>query len=135
MKSITRIVLKDNSFIEPDIICAYDANGTKKILVCEVCNGKDTTRHVEALKRLGDAIAGGLVTSMYEAEHGIKVSPRVLTIVDTEDLLRLILHRIQIEPYFSKPWMEKAFFFKIAEKVWEAFGGEWVNMNSEMSGM
>lgn len=130
LKSITRVVFRNSSFIEPDIIFAYDNSGERKIFVCEVCNGKDTTRHVEALKRLGDAIAEGLITNMYKEEYSIEVSPRILCTVETEDMLRLVLKRIKSDSYFTKGWMEQAFFFQVADKIWKNFNSCWINIKN-----
>jgi hypothetical protein len=131
LKSITRVTFPDSSFVEPDCITGYDTNNKRLLLVIEISNGKDTTRIVEQLKRLAGALSLGLITKLYQQSHGIQVSPRILSTVETTDMLRLVLKRIREDAFFSKSWMEQAFFFQVADKIKEDFGAEWFTIKEQ----
>lgn len=128
LKSVTRVTFTDGSFIEPDCIAGYDTGNKRWLLVIEVNNGKDTTRIVDQIKKISVALLHGLITKMYQQSHQINVSPRVLCTVETADMLRLVLKRIKADTFFSKEWMQKAFFFQVADTLKENFGDEWLNI-------
>lgn len=131
LKSITRVVFPDGSFVEPDCIAGYETGNKRLLLVIEVSNGKDTTRVVEQVKRLAGALSLGLVTKLYQETYGIQVSPRILCTLETPEMLRLVLKRIREDSFFTKGWMEQAFFFQVADNVKEEFGLEWFNIREQ----
>lgn len=131
LRSITRVTFADGTFIEPDAVFAYDMPTKRQMMVLECQNGTDTTRHVSQLKKLAHVLAQGLITEHYKEQYDIQTNPRILVTLETEDMLRLVLKRIQADPFFAPAWMGKAFFFQVAESVWQGFGSGWLNIHGE----
>jgi hypothetical protein len=128
LRSLTRVTFADGSFIEPDAIFAYDTEKKRQFMILEVSNGVDTTRIVDQLKKVIEGVVAGLFTKLYQQQYDIHISPRVLCTVEDENMLRLVLKRINADAFFSPVWMQQAFFLQVAEKVWENCGDGWVNM-------
>ena len=70
----------------------YDTPTKRQLMICEVSNGKDTKRVVEQLKTIADAIGKGVVTDHYKQEYNYTKNPRVLCVIETENLLKLVLN-------------------------------------------
>lgn len=129
LKSITKINITERYFIEPDAIFMYDTPTKRQLMICEVSNGKDTKRVVEQLKTIADAIGKGVVTDHYKQEYNYNKNPRVLCVIETENLLKLVLKKMNQDPYFAPEWNQKAFFFKVVTEIKDKdFGFNWQNM-------
>ena len=121
LQSITRLDFKNGTYIEPDAIFLSEGQGKKCFFILEVCNGKDTKRHVEQIRQNVYAIYNGIPTDKYKQNK----SPRLLCTFETENQLKLALDKISEDAYFQAEWIEKAVFLNVAEQVWQSFPENW----------
>jgi hypothetical protein len=81
----------------------------------------------EQVKRISRAAAKGLITDHYK-QYGLAQVPRVLFTVETENMLRLVLKRLDADPLFTPGWMKQVFLFGVAQSVWKDFASGWLNL-------
>jgi hypothetical protein len=132
LRSVTRITFDDGTFIEPDAIFLYETPVKKQLMALEIHNGKDVSRIVQQLKRIGKAVSKGLFTLRYKEAFGVETNPRILCTIETESMLGHVQKRMCSDSYFSPDWMKQAFLFNVAENVWKDFDSGWQNMVGKM---
>ena len=121
LQSITRLNFKNDTYIEPDAIFLSEGNGKKSFFILEVCNGKDTKRHVEQIRQNVYAIYNGIPSDKYKQNK----SPRLLCIFETENQLGLVLDKMAEDDYFQADWIEQAIFLNVSGQVWQSFADKW----------
>lgn len=121
LQSITRLGFKNGTYIEPDAIFMSEGQGKKCFYILEVCNGKDTKRHVEQIRQNVYAIYNGIPTDKYKQNK----NPRLLCTFETENQLELALDKMSEDAYFQAEWIEKAVFLNVAGQIWQSFPENW----------
>lgn len=109
-----------DTYIVPDFIMSV--TGSKKLyFVGELTNGHEVTLAMNKLKELYEC----MLNKLFYENYGWEKTPRVLAIMESNDLLRLTLKRIASDPYFDK--VHNVFLLNTIDKVCTDFD-QWVDM-------
>lgn len=107
-------LLLNNTYIVPDFIMSYTGSRIM-YFVGELTNGHEVTLAIKKLKELHEC----MVKRLFLANYGWDKTPRVLAIMESDDLLRLTLKRIKSDPYFEN--VPPAFLFNTVNNISESF--------------
>ena len=67
-------------------------------------------------------------TTKIEEKMGVNAVPRILCTCDSESLMYSVIKRIRNNKTFHVDKIEELLFFNLDTKVWDFFGGEWINI-------
>jgi len=128
LRAKTRISLSDTDYFIPDgAFKVFKPDGSQKLYLFEMYNGKDSARIVRQMHKHAQAMTFRCTHKKYDLDES--KSYKVVLVFQFHSILESVIARVQNDPAFT--YVQKYFIFKSNEDLKNTSFDEWVTATGE----